>query len=597
MDLKTKLKLAEIAAKLFQGDAADIKTYDYDVVKPNFFNTTPKPSGLRYTTPEKVGMSSRHIANFLRALEAPRGISPHSIAIMRKGKIIAEGSWAPYTAACPHTMYSISKTVTAMAIGILIDEGRLALDTVLCEIFADEKLFDQKRNKAITVEHLLIMSAGPDFDEASSLVTSGWLKSFSDAALKFKPGEKFYYNSLNTYVLSAIVHKITGEQVSAFLQPRIFGPLGIAPVYWDQSPEGIDVGGWGLYLRLHDMLKLGTLFLNGGNYTVGGKTTQLLPKWWVEQATKQHIEATVGVKKTGYGYQLWMYPFEGAYLFNGIFGQYIVVIPKHELVIAQTGGSDNLFPVGQMVDIISKYFNDDEIYSPYQRYEDKRDAYFLKDTILGLRAAAVSAPYVERTLVEMLFGRKKQAPQQVPAIFWQFDGKVVALENNSIGIMPTILQALHRNFSHGTNAFSLKINGGECLLTVFEYDRENSIKIGIDGKARYSEFTAKEEAFAIGAMGSFAFDEQSKTMRFVADISFIETPHIRKIVFEFGENGITVSFNEQPSLSGAVRLLGKLVNESAFFQEKVLNRLMGNSVIQRSSKNFLEPTVKGTLVD
>jgi len=299
-------------------------------------------SRLPRSIPEAEGVSSKGILNFLDAAAKSKH-EFHSLMFLRHGKVIAEGWWNPYSRDLKHTMYSLSKSFTSTAAGLAIAEKRIALSDKVISFFPDYLPDTISQNlRDLTVKHLLTMSVGQDPDPTTIIPArdTNWIKSFLALPIINKPGSTFLYNSMATYMLSAIVQKVTGQKVIDYLTPRLFNPLGIQNMDWEIDPMGINTGGWGLRVKTEDMAKLGQLYLQKGNWY--GK--QLLPKEWVEEATTIKILQSPEVSQSkrdssdwlqGYCYQFWRSR-HNSFRGDGAFGQYILVLPEQDAVIAIT---------------------------------------------------------------------------------------------------------------------------------------------------------------------------------------------------------------------------------------------------------------------
>jgi CubicO group peptidase (beta-lactamase class C family) len=267
--------------------------------------------------------------------------------LLRHGKVVAEGWWAPYSAEAPHSLYSLSKSFTSTAIGLLIDEGKLRLDDKVLKFFPDDAPADASDNlKAMRIRDLLCMATG-HAKEPPRPPTQSWVKAFLAQPVPFKPGTHFLYNTSATYVLSAIAQKVTGKTLLEYLKPRLFEPLGIKDPTWEKSPQGISAGGYGLSIRTEDIARFGQLYLQKGKWQ--GK--QLVPAAWIKEATSRQIANGSNPKSDwnqGYGYQLWRCR-HGAYRGDGAFGQYCIVLPDQDAVIAITSGVRNMQEVLNLV--------------------------------------------------------------------------------------------------------------------------------------------------------------------------------------------------------------------------------------------------------
>ena len=306
------------------------------------FNTNAQTgNALLRSTPEAEGVSATAISTFLDSVAAGKH-EFHSLMLLRHGKVIAEGWWNPYRSDLRHTLYSLSKSFTATAVGFARAEGKLSLSDKVLSFFPNELPDTVSSNlQQLTVKDLLTMSVGQEPDP-TGIVTkdSNWVNHFFTMPIKYKPGSRFLYNSTATYMLSAIVSKVTGQKIIDYLQPRLFEPLDIAKPDWEESPQHINTGGWGLRLRTEDIAKFAQLFLQKGKWN--GK--QILPQGWVEEASTAHIiqhpEYSQAKRDSsdweqGYGYQMWRCR-NKAYRGDGAFGQYAIVMPEQDAVIAIT---------------------------------------------------------------------------------------------------------------------------------------------------------------------------------------------------------------------------------------------------------------------
>lgn len=319
--------------------------------------STPAPASLSLprSTPEAEGVSSEALLTFLDSAAVSRH-EFHSIMIVRHGKVISGGWWDPYRPDLRHTLYSVSKSFTSTAVGFAVTEKLLSLDDKVVSFFPD-KLPDTVSPflADMTVRHLLTMTVGQSPDPSNVISSSGkdWVPAFLATPVLNEPGSTFLYNSMGTFMLSAIVQKVTGETLFDYLQPRLFEPLGIEGMDWESSPEGINAGGWGLRVKTEDMAKFGQLYLQKGLWN--GK--QIIPASWVEEATTFKIDqapdATSEVKEKndwmqGYCYQFWRCR-NNVYRADGAFGQYIIVMPEKDAVVAITSESPDMQDVMNLV--------------------------------------------------------------------------------------------------------------------------------------------------------------------------------------------------------------------------------------------------------
>jgi len=295
---------------------------------------------LPRATPESQGISSDAIRAFVEA--ADRDVkSMHSFMLVRHGKVVAECWWKPHGADVPHVMHSLSKSFTSTAVGLAIAEGKLSLDDEVLKFFAEDAPAEPSKNlKAMRVRDLLIMSTGHTDELKLRELKEPWVKAFLAHPVPHKPGTHFMYNTPATYMQSAIVQKVTGQTVLDYLRPRLFEPLGIENPEWPTSPQGITQGGFGLKVRTEDVAKLGQLYLQKGQWE--GK--QLVPAEWVAMATAKQTSNGSNPKSDwdqGYGFQFWRCR-NGAYRGDGANGQYCIVLPEQDVVIAITADTRNM---------------------------------------------------------------------------------------------------------------------------------------------------------------------------------------------------------------------------------------------------------------
>lgn len=298
---------------------------------------------LPRSSPEAQGVSSNAITDYIEAADHQIN-TMHSFMLVRHGHVVAGAWWKPEAPDKPHVLWSLSKSFNSTAVGLAIEEGKLHLDDPVLKFFPDDAPADPSDNlKAMTVRDLLTMTCGHE-TEAKNTGGGPSVKTFLAHPVPFKPGTHFLYNTLGSYVLSAIVTKVTGQTELEFLKPRLFEPLGIENPRWDTSPEGNSLGGYGLYLCTEDIAKFGQLYLQKGMWN--GK--QVIPQSWVEQATSKQVpndkesHAKMGSDWTqGYGFQFWRcthHAFRG----DGAAGQFCVVIPDKDAVIAITANTGDM---------------------------------------------------------------------------------------------------------------------------------------------------------------------------------------------------------------------------------------------------------------
>jgi len=315
---------------------------------------------LQRITPWEAGLDPDQLMELYQFLARPE-MGMHSFMVLHHGKVASEAWWAPYAPEKPHTMFSASKTFTGLAAGFAVEEGLLHLDDRVVDFFPDYLPAGTCENmEKMRVRHLLTMTTGfakdpHDFPwpRPDDILATGphcchqgieqpqidWIRNFFNHYVAYEPGTEFVYCTHGTYMLSAVIQRAVGRTVSAYLNEKLFLPLGIGTPFWETGPDGCTVGGWGLMLTTEQLAVVGQWMLNGGNW----KGTQLLSREWIRDASSVHItmDHLDEPHMAGYGYQMWIDQREGACHFKGAFGQECTVIPGKDMVIAYTGGSSS----------------------------------------------------------------------------------------------------------------------------------------------------------------------------------------------------------------------------------------------------------------
>jgi CubicO group peptidase (beta-lactamase class C family) len=302
------------------------------------------------SAPEAQGVSSAAILAFVEEAEQKLD-ALHSVMIVRHGQVIAEGWWEPYAADEPHMMFSLSKSFTSTAVGLAVADGKLNVDDPVLQFFPGEAPAEPSANlKAMRVRDLLTMSTGhhdEDIQKFPYQSDESVVKHFLARSVAHKPGTFFVYNTPASYMLSAIVQKVTGQPVVEYLQPRLFEPLGIVNPTWEASRQGVSMGGFGLSIRTEDIARFGQLYLQKGMWQ--GK--QLIPAAWVETATSRLMSNGSSPSsdwEQGYGYQFWRSR-HGFYRGDGAHGQFCLILPQYDAVIAITSGTRDMGSVMNLV--------------------------------------------------------------------------------------------------------------------------------------------------------------------------------------------------------------------------------------------------------
>jgi len=295
------------------------------------------------SSPEEQGMSSERLA---RLVEFGGANNMDSLLVTRHGRIVLEATYAPFRAGLKHRINSATKSVVSTLVAMAMRDGKLdSTDRRVMEFFADRTIANlDDAKKAITIRQLLDMTSGLEWTEGLDGFRSflemerspDWQQFVLDRPMSEAPGKRFYYDSGNSHLLSAILTKVTGKSALAYARAELFGPLGIEDVMWRGDPQGISGGGAGLYMHPRDMAKIGYLYLRGGVWE--GK--QILPASWIENVRKADVDMRESwAKELRYGSQFWVMPGRDVYMAVGFDRQLIVVMPKLDIVAVMTGSA------------------------------------------------------------------------------------------------------------------------------------------------------------------------------------------------------------------------------------------------------------------
>ena len=599
---------AELITNIILGKTDGASRVDFFPQKTKFPFDKPYEQPFPRATPESQGISSDMLADLLRDLDTSHYTDMHHFMVLRNGKVICEANFAPYRSRIWHVTHSMCKSITGMAIGLLVEEGKLSLDENIYDIFQKKlNTFNKIFRPKVTVENLLTMTSGVTFNESGIVSGNDWLTSYLNSSISGTPGENFQYNSLNTYVLSAIVTERTGQSLTEYLEPRLFAPLGITRYFWETCPKGITKGGWGLFLCTEDMAKLGQLYLQKGKWN----GQQIIPEFWVEVSTAKHKESIEGT--FGYGYQLWMEARPGSFEFNGMLGQNVIVYPDMNMVVVTNAGNNELFQNCVMLNIIRKHFPRN--FHPADILPENPCA----QTLLNrLTAELENGTHAPQTLPALRKGGWKKNPSGLrhstnarpntwnyvkglpepnPYQFTQqLNGKILELSPQSIGLFPLFIQIFHNNMTEGVQKISFACEKGNFSVNFLESGEWHSIPTGL-GKFKESWLTLHEESYLIAASGDFTTDE-NETAVLKLDFTFLEECVRRKInIFFLPEDEILIRWYETPGKGMIMEGLESITEEiSNNFLYGAFKGTGGLELLHRVMEQTIEPVSHGYLV-
>lgn len=451
---------------------------------------------LPRSLPETQGTSSVQLIAFVEALEELKGL--HSVMVVRHGHVVAEGWWAPYQPESRHSLFSLSKSFTSTAVGIAQSEGKLSIHDPVIQFFPEDVPENASANlKAMRVSDLLRMSTGQQ-TEPGRTDKEAWTRTFLHHPVPFKPGTHFVYNTSATYMQSAVVQKATGQNLLEYLTPRLFEPLGIEGPTWDMSPQGIATGGYGLSVRTEDIAKFGQLYLQKGMWN--GK--QLVPESWIDEATKLQTSNGSNPESDwdqGYGYQFWRCR-NGAYRGDGAFGQYCIVLPEQDAVVAITSGIGNMQSVLNVVwNTLLPAFHADPL-PPADA-----DAHRLRDRMKSL---AIAVP-----------GNLGIPPEGLSGVYSFFDNPM-KLRTVELGNATHDSSTLHLNFDGKDQAAEFGI--GQWKLTKLSWGAVPEIPVATaatwEGSTLVTRICFVETPFIVTAR--WKFDDESVVMSQESNVAF-----------------------------------------------------------------------------
>ena len=627
---KNEKNVIKLIMKLVGHKTGELSNVEYVPQKNKFREETTFETRLPRCKPEEVGIESSFILDLFRNLYENSSCHVHRVMVVRKGYVIGELTDAPFKKDAWHVTHSMCKSVTGMAIGFLVAEGKLSLDEKL------EKIFSGKINpiqhifsNSITVRHLLTMTSGVAFNESGAIAANDWRKQFLEAQQKNAPGAVFEYNSMNSYMLSAIITEITGESLVDYLKPRLFEPLGIERFMWETCPQNVTKGGWGMFLRIEDMAKLGLLYLQKGKYN--GK--QILPEEWVDDATSSHVE-TGKESSPGYGYQLWTNgERQGAYTFNGMLGQNVYIYPDADMLIVTQAGNDDLFQAGKMSTIVRDKMRQLEFRStPIEEGPDvRKNQIKLKEYVTYAAGNAFHQDMVSRggwnqrsssmsvgktrNIRRNLILSKRTGFQDAKAsrhfLMKKLNGVTYDMDDQGVGLLPIFMQVTHNNYTDGIksigfsydekkDAFYLLIQEGETLHRIICSTRENPV---------YNDIDEHGESYMLCVISEFTTDEYHRPvlhnkMYFVEDstsrimnIYFgkrepLQLPYQGNAGYLNAPDFIGVRFDEIP---GSSMLLGIMDQFGSIDQVKGLNGILVNWLNEYGAMDALNQAIRSTV--
>ncbi len=551
MPFNTTINTMKMLLNLYKtGNITEVVIKNDKASKP-VINERKESPMLDRVSPIFVGFDLLYVDSFLNELLNEPSIHINRLMVLKGNKVVKEYYKAPYKSDNWDSCYSLTKTVVALGIGLLVDDGLLDLDEYAYDILMKDKPIMVLSNKKIKVRDLLTMSTGNKFNEVSTSGSSNWVKDFFNTDSKFPIGSQFEYNSLNTYILSAIVKEKAGICLSELVGERIFKKLGIVNYYFETSLEGIEKGGWGLYLTIEDMAKLGILIKDRGIYN----NERIISEYWVSEMTKTQNEATKFFHRYDYGYQMWVNEEKNVSLFNGLFDQDILIYRNEDVIIVVNSSNPEAFHGSKFYDIADKYFLDGiNKKIKYTKYYGERKLDSVKSLL---------------NIVPILLNREFMA---------------LGDQRASTSILPLILQATFSTYSTGLNSMMFKKEKDAYTLCIKENDASFEIRFNFkDGI--YQTLDIYGNKFELNSSAVFTLDEKGRP-ELIITINFLEFASTRYIKFKIVDSDETMDaiFTEFPDEEFAL----KLANYQDEKTKKALDR-----VKKLVDQDFVKGKVKG----
>lgn len=531
--------------------------------------------------PEKIGVSSIRLYRMLAELEAEPRANIHSVVVLKDGVVICEASRPGYSVNVAQLSHSMTKSIIGMAIGFLFDEEKLSLDERLVDIFPEYSYLDPAFPQ-ITVKHLLTMQTGVKISEAGSVTESAWSEAFFASKLSFAPGTEFKYNSMNSYILAKIVEKRSGLKIMEFLKPRLFAPLEIDNVFWELGPEGVEKGGWGIYLSPESWAKLGFLMLSRGEFFC----KRILSEAWVKESTLPHAETSETLGNFNYGYQLWRARDGEDFLFNGMLGQNTWISPKNNVVVVLTAGNNELFQSSPALEIVRKYLASVSLSRPYERggaalLSEKEARFF--ETRCAVK------PLTKSRGLKYFLGFADPMPYDDR--FYSLFGTYIFPQNNQ-GILPTFVRVMQNNYTGGIESISIEKSDTGIVVTSKEGGVSYKFRAGVYG---YEESVLDfcGEKYMISALATAEIDKDGR-QSFKIECIFPELPNTRVLVMTPSRDSkLILKMQETPNQRLAMPFLEAMTsgNKKIALALDFIEKRFGEDFLADKISELFEPTL------
>lgn len=474
---------------------------------------------LEYGSCCENGINPKAVYDFVTRCEKEE-LGVNSLMLIKGGKVVAQGCHSPYSNTTKHIMYSISKSVTATALGFAVDEGKIGIDDSICKFFPE---YDKRgKNSAVTVRHLVTMTSGKLIGMATARHGKDWIRIFFDAPFASKPGKVFMYLNDNFYLLSAIISRVYGETLVDFLYPRLFEPLGIEKPVWETDKFGYAAGGWGLYLSVEDVSKIMYCYCRNGMWN--GR--QVIPAAWIEEATsfqvptvkRGHVDNTMG-----YGFGFWQTSLPETYRAYGLHGQFGYVFKDRDTVLTLASGISKDEHLSDAINDLYETLWDE----PEAEYEEK-----LKELLASL-------------------GDKDDLPESErnTELEKYYSHRVLKTQSSSFASMlnATVTTVMDEAVGH-IDRFSFSLEGDGLYMTWNEGLYINTIRLGMKNQYEFSDVVLAGLHYTACSKAAWTGEKELTVL-----VRLEQTCHVRRLIFDFS-NGDRIkikndSFPDMPNLA------------------------------------------------
>lgn len=475
--------------------------------------------------PEQVGVDSKVVKELIDAIEE-QNKNIHSFVIVRHGVVAAECYRKPFAKEIPHAMYSVSKSFTSCAIGIAIGEGLISLDDKVKDFFPEytENMHD-KRLDMLTVEHLLTMTSGKNPSLLNDKSKGGWLDYFFSCPWYNDPGKEWKYISENMYVLCAIITRVTGLTVREYLKPRFFDILGIEYPFWETDENGIEAGGWGIYVKTEDIAKMMLMFKNDGVFN----GQQILPAWYAQRARCDRGDLTRGYGvEGGYGFCIWTQNGNSNYRADGMFSQFGLVFENYDAIFAVNCGEPEEEQTRQFLyQFLPRMFTDE---TNTDKPEKELKIEELKGAVLDIPFPASDSEFREK-----IDGSTIRFHKPI----------LLNLIKFPMSILPLAVTYMTTDKAGNFNNVKFTFGDGEVTMDWTEGDEFNSIRIGMNGRFVYDTMVVGGIKYKVCSTAEWRADN-----RLYVSVRPIETIGKRTMDFRFHNHGfVTMKPSGTPAVS------------------------------------------------